>query len=424
MNHEKSLQDTIVFKMLTDSKYVFYGLFLAELNKVFDDKFPTACVGKHPSSATIQLVIGRNFWENVCRNESMRKGILIHELEHVIREHLSEISSSMFPDRKIGNIAMDVSINQTITEELPRTDEEGNKMGAFIEDFHELNLKPNESTLYYYRRLIEAKEAKQDSAKKGQPSKSGFPGTEKAGTSGSKTLDEFIDGDVDLHELWKQLMEGMGDKEKDLFRKEIQEQIRRVAEETQRLKGNVPVHISNSLKEDFGMKPPVVNWKTLFNRFIGSTITTEVRQTRKRPNFRFEDAPTNKYKNKIKIVVGCDSSGSVSDEELKEFFGQIKHMYNSGTKVYICIWDAQVHTEYEYKGEMKFERICQGGTYASSFIEYVNKHAGKEHWTCAINMTDGYIEQEPIACKIPLLWVITNSGNTEFTHRSKKIKMN
>ena len=426
MNFEKSLQD-MIFKMLCNTKYVFYGLFLAELNKTFDSKFPTACVGKHPNSPNINLIIGEHFWEKTLYNDSRKMSILIHELEHVIREHLTEMSSGMFPDKMIANIAMDISINQTITEELPRTDENNKPCGVYIEDFPELNLEPNQSSLYYYQRLMQAKEEKSASKARGEDSKAdcaGGPGN-KQGTSGSKVLDDFIDGQPeDWHSLWKEITDGMGQKEIELLKKELQEQIRRVAEETQKLKGNVPVHISNSIAEEFGNKPPVISWKTLFNRFVGSTMTTEIRQTRKRPNFRFEDAPTNKYKNKVRIVVGMDSSGSVSDHELQEFFGQTKHMWKAGVKIDIAIWDAHVHKEYEYKGENKYERVCQGGTHASSFIEYVNENRRKKNWTCAINLTDGYIEHNPIPCDIPMLWVITRGGSTEFEHKAKKIKMN
>jgi predicted metal-dependent peptidase len=80
--------------------------------------------------------------------------------------------------------------------------------------------------------------------------------------------------------------------------------------------------------------------------------------------------------------------------------------------------------EYEYKGENVWQRVCQGGTHASSFIEYVNKNKAKKHWTCAITLTDGYIESEPIPSNLPMLWVITSGGSTEFKHKSPKIKMN
>lgn len=435
MNYDKSLQD-IIFDMLCDRRYIFYGLFLAELNKGFHDTLPTACVGKHPNSANIMLFIGKHFWEKTLFNNSRKKAILIHELEHVIREHLSDMSQAMFPDHFIANVAMDVSINQTITEELPRLDENGQKCGVYIEDYPEMNLRKDESTLYYYQKFLKGKEDKQNSRGKKDSMAPGAGKGNKKGTSGSPGLDELLDAhdegrtnigrgrSGDWHDLWKELSDGLGDKEKELMRKEIQEMVRRVAEETQKLQGNIPGHISNSIKENFGIKPPVISWKTLFNRFVGSTLTTDIYQTRKRPNFRFEDAPSNKYKNKIRIVVGMDSSGSVSDYELQEFFGQVKHMYNAGVKIDIAIWDAAVHHEYEYKGENSYTRVCQGGTYASSFIEYVNKHKRKKNWTCAINLTDGYIESEPIVCNLPLLWVITSSGSTEFKHKAKKIKMN
>lgn len=434
MNFDKSLQD-IIFSMLCDQKYIFYGLFLAELNKSFDEKFPTACVGKHPSSSTLNLIIGEKFWEKTLYNDSRKKAILIHELEHITREHLSDMSRSMFPDHFIANVAMDISINQCIHEELPRTDENGNKCGVYIEDYPEMKLKRDQSSLYYYTEFQKAKEEKNFSKGKKDSQAPGQKPGNKEGTSGCPALDEMLEAqekgkDVglgrsgDWHDLWKEISDGMGEKEMDLLKKEIQEMTRRIAEETQKMRGTVPSHITNAIKEDFGNKPPIVSWKTLFNRFIGSTITTDIYQTRKRPNFRFEDAPTNKYKNKVKIVVGTDTSGSVSDHELQEFFGQIRHMWKAGVKVEVCLWDAACDPHYEYKGEFTYKRTKCGGTRASCFIEYVNEHRRKHNWTCAINLTDGYIEQDPIECKIPMLWVITKDGSTDFKHKAKKIKLN
>lgn len=192
MNYEKSLQD-IIFNLLCDQRYVFYGLFLAELNKSFDDEFETACVGKHPSSATINLIIGKKFWEKTLWNDSRKKAILIHELEHVIREHLGDMSQGMFPDHFIANVAMDVSINQTITEELPRMDENGNKCGVYIEDYPEMKLLRDQSTLYYYTKFMEAKEEKKSTkgSKDSLGSHAGGKGNKK-GSSGCKEMDRYF----------------------------------------------------------------------------------------------------------------------------------------------------------------------------------------------------------------------------------------
>lgn len=430
MNYEKSLND-IIFNMLLDSKYFFYGLFLAEMNKEFSDKHPSAGVYKHKDASVLNLVIGKEFWEKVCKTDEERMGVLIHECEHVAREHIYDAAGTLYPNKIVANLAMDISINQYISQKLPRKDTKGKKCGAFIDDFKELKLPTLKGTMDYYNIIRAAKDKKEQSkGKEDSKNPDKKPGN-KQGTSGSEYLDQILDNcdengeaSEDYHDGWKEIGDGVSDQEKELMRKEIQETIKRIAEETEKSRGLVPGHLADAIKNNFNNNPPVISWKTLFNRFIGSTITTDVYQTRKRLNFRFEDAPNNRYKNKIKIVVGCDTSGSVSDQELKEFFGQINHMWKAGVKVDVCLWDAECDDPYEYKGEHTYKRTRGGGTRASCFIEYVNKNKNKHNWTCAISLTDGYIENDPVKCKLPMLWVITKDGSTAFTHHAKKVKIN
>lgn len=324
---------------------------------------------------------------------------------------------------------MDLAINQDIPEEAPKFDRDGKRMGIFIEDFPELKLEPKRSTMYYYETLRAAKQKKQESAGS-KDSLGGEPGN-KQGSSGSKLLDEILDKKSkgagrsgDWHDLWDELTQGMSEREKEILKKELHEKLVKIAEEAKKSKGDVPAHLEQAIKDDFGRTEPVVPWQVLFNRFVGSSISTDIKTSRKRPNFRFEDAPVNKYKFKVKVIVGVDTSGSVSNEELKSFFAQIHTMWKAGGNVEICLWDAEAEEPYQYKGELSFKRTKCGGTRASCFIEYVNKHRSKKHWTCAINLTDGYIESDPIRCTIPMLWVITKDGSTEFNHPSKKIRMN
>ena len=109
MNFEQSL-NRIIKDMVIGAggqQGMFYGLFLAELNKSFSDDFPTACVSKHPGAQVIDLVLGKHWWEFTCFTDGRKMWTLCHELEHVIREHLFEIENGMFPDRHLANIAMD-----------------------------------------------------------------------------------------------------------------------------------------------------------------------------------------------------------------------------------------------------------------------------------------------------------------------------
>ena len=50
-------------------------------------------------------------------------------------------------------------------------------------------------------------------------------------------------------------------------------------------------------------------------------------------------------------MVAIDTSGSVSHDDLVEFFNETYHIYKSGTYVDIIECDAKVQRVYEYKGE-------------------------------------------------------------------------
>lgn len=429
MNYEKSLRDISTILINSRDVSMFYGLFLAELNKSFVDNFPTAAVSKHKDANVINLIISKDFWREQLPTNSNKMFVIVHELEHVIREHILQASDDLFKERHLANIAMDLSINQCIPFDPPK-DKDGKPIGVWMDQFAELNLEKFESSLYYYNRMLDAKKKKEQSKEKGQDSQGKCQKKgNKRGTSGCPGMDTWLDqiedGTLeDWHSPWKELNNSLKGQEKELFRKEIQELTRKIAEETQKSQGTLPTHIADAIKENFNRKAPVISWKTLFRRFVGSSIDSSVRQTRKRPNFRFEDAPSWKYDYKTRIVVGVDTSGSVSQDELERFFSEINHMYKSGAKVDVCLWDASCEDFYEYKGELTFRRTKCGGTIASCFIDYVNQNVGKQRWTCAITLTDGYIEQEPIASKIPMMWVLTPGGSTEFTHRGPKIKMN
>jgi predicted metal-dependent peptidase len=391
-----------------------------------DDKFPTACVSRHADSNIINLIVGKHFWEVICKTDEMKIGILKHELLHVINEHLLDRESASFPNKYLANIAMDISINQCIPEALPRVDDKGNKIGVFIDDFHELKMKYNESSYYYYNILAAKKEEKEKS--KGKCDSLNGPKGNKKGTSGSVMLDKILDdmdenAYPDIHSEWDKLTKGMSQAEKDAMRDDIKDQLVKIAEEAQKSRGTVPGNISTIIS-NIKVKKPVVSWQVLFRRFIGTSFSTDIKHNRKRPNFRFEDNPTTKYKTKVKIIVGCDSSGSVSKDELDMFFSEIRHMYKAGVHVDISIWDATCEPHYKFKGENTYKRTKAGGTHASCFIKYVNEKQKKNQWTCAICLTDGYIEHNPIKANLPFLWLITKNGDTSFKHHGRKVKFN
>jgi predicted metal-dependent peptidase len=87
-------------------KEPYYGFFLIMLNKLWSNRLPTAGVSKH--NINFQLAINPEFWESLSEQHQM--GLLKHELLHIAFNHLTTFS--MFQDKKLANVAMDMEINQ------------------------------------------------------------------------------------------------------------------------------------------------------------------------------------------------------------------------------------------------------------------------------------------------------------------------
>jgi predicted metal-dependent peptidase len=421
MSYEKSLQN-VIFDLICKEEYIFYSLFVAELNKSFsDDPGHSACIAKHKTSNNMELIFGKRFWDENCPRPSQKRALLIHELLHMVHEHLSAFSDGIYPDKKVANLAMDIFINQQIKEEFPTDPKTGDRMGIFVDTYSELNLERDKPTIYYYTKIKSAKD-KKESTKGKEDSLGGEPGN-KRGSSGSENLDKMLDSDEDIHKGWDSLTEGMHDLEKELMKNEMKGMIRRVAEETIKSKGTLPAHIQGVLSSLKDLEKPVVNWRVLFERFIGSTTAVEQYQTRKRPNLRFEESPSLKNKYKVKGIVACDSSGSMSDHDIDQINSQLHHIWKAGAVVDFTSWDGDCEPHKKYNGKLTFERTKAGGTRLGCAIEYVNENYRKNNWNFAVIGTDGYVEQDIPKCKIPLLIVITATGTTELNTKHKIIKI-
>jgi len=152
MNKQDSLSKTSKDLML---KEPYYGFFLLMLHKSWDDKIKTAGVCKN--GINFQLMISEKFW--TALSEEHRLGLLKHELLHIAFQHLTTFT--MFADKKLANIAMDMEINQYIDKDwLP----EG---GIDIDDYSDLNLDRRAGSRYYYDKLQQAQKDKKEQGSSG-----------------------------------------------------------------------------------------------------------------------------------------------------------------------------------------------------------------------------------------------------------------
>lgn len=409
---QKELAD-IIINFLNKSDTIFYALFLSEINKNFSTSIPTACIATHTKSRSNQMLFNPSFWNNLKKSE--QSYLVLHELKHFIEMHYIYTLDFGWDD-EIANIAFDLSINSSLNDfanklRVKNVEIKMPEGGLEPKIYPEFNFLELQSSKYYYDILKQKKEEKQ-----------------KTGSSGSSLFDKQMDNKEDLHPTWKDITKDMSEAEKEVLKRELQGTIEKIAKETEEAKGNLPKDIEKILRQDYTKAMPVVPWNLLLRRFIGSTVDTVVTSTRKRPNLRFEGAPSNKYKTKVSLMFASDSSGSVSTIDLEKCWKELDNVYNAGGNVFYASWDGDCNTPVLYKGkhDKNIARTKSGGTIIDSAVEMINSTYKKNNYNLGIITTDGYIGGISVKCKIPLLLIITPNGTTAFNnpYNYKIVKMN
>jgi len=434
-NKNETLSKTVKELMF---KEPFWGLFLIGFRKSWSDKIPTACVSKN--GINYGLTINEGFWAGL--SDTDRKFVLQHEAIHIGYHHLDD--QEKFEDANLRNIADDIVVNQDcnpdwkpckdmtpqefeakfkpIMEAVNKDFEEGKitkeeyqkevhklpPRGVYLEDFPDFKLKPRESRFYYYEKL---KEESDKNGGKGPDNPSG------------KYLKSLMDNGMTGpdgpmgHGMWKEF-EGLSEAEKKLMKTQIDYQLKEVAEQVEKSRGCVPSNIKNYLDGLEEVEDAKFDWRRFIRRFAGGSIKTYVKKSRRKPNVRFSELPGLKIKQRKHIFLAIDTSGSVSDAELRIFFNEIHHIQKTGTQVTICQCDAAISDISEYKHGMSIKNrdskvavYGRGGTDFQPPIDYYNENSKK--FSCMIYFTDGECSAPDNAPKDKLLWVMSNGKDNE-----------
>ena len=359
----------------------FYGLFLIGLNKEWNESIPTAGVAKH--NINYKLVINPTFWSELSNDH--QKGLLWHELLHIVFDHLNLRDS--YADKKLFNIAADCELNQYIYEHyLPD--------GAILPtSFPNLKLNYKAGTDYYYNKLQE----NQDD-----------PDVQKMMGAGN------------MHATWEEF-DNLSESEKKLIKAQAEYQIKEAAEECLKSRGHLPGEISEIYKRITEVTPSKFNWKAYLRRFVGNSYVVETKLSRKKLNKRFPDVPGLKFKPKKHILVAIDTSGSVSNDELVEFFNEIRHIHKTGTEITVLQCDTQINSIEKYNPKKDIKVQGRGGTEFDPVLEYYNKNNKK--FTCLVYLTDGecYTTVTP---RGRMLWVISSRASINQQLPGPQIQLN
>lgn len=377
LGHNKDAQDRldsaisklIVFKPIFGTVFMF-------LNKRQVRDLPTMGVG---ILKQVDLALYYNpEWIMTLTSGELR-AVLQHEALHVLLHHITR--SDHFDYNKRGyNIAADMAINCHVSN-LPA--------GCFYPSTFQM---PDfEAAEWYYENL-------KKEAEKNQQDVNGY-------TDGKGEL-------VDSHGRW-------GECESDV----VKEKIRGIADKcikAQEEKGWSDIG-SGLAKAIIEANKPVVNWKRELRWFINKLILAGHRTTRTRINRReqaIRSSRTDELRNVYiqpgqrrnytqKLLVGIDTSGSITDKEIEIFLSEINGMVAEKVHCDVVMFDTALLGEpVEIKKKIKtMEIVGRGGTNFTPLLKYSDEH----QYDGVVVFTDGCapFDYRP---KGRTLWALSPTG--------------
>lgn len=163
---------------------------------------------------------------------------------------------------------------------------------------------------------------------------------------------------------------------------------------------------------------PVLDWKDILRKFIVQVIPHDFTYTRpSKKSYSVGYYMPRVVREHIQLVIGVDSSGSISDEEYAEFLSEIYAMCRQfeclNATVLVC--DAEI-TEVKEIDENFDPYSVHGRGYGGTSSLPVFKWIEDEK-QCDIKIllyfTDGYIDIPEKLYEFPTLWIVTKNGRTD-----------
>ena len=378
------LEDTIV-EMI--KSYPFYANLIMLMDKKLTEEVPIAAVS---ITSRVNLMINPKTFNTMP--QSVRIGILLHECYHIIHNHIGRSKSVSKNFNKALNVAADRAINEhihiltknnklvatipdsmTITINGKKQEMKPVTKKNFQDMYPDKKIADNETMEYYYKFL-------KDNAEKGKG-----PGEFGGDMDTIDDHDGWADSDVSqeqIDEIVKKTMNKAADKTK---------------------AGDMPGDVQQALD---ALNNSVVPWRSVLQRFVAKCTEMNIDSSRKRRSRRFKLMHPGTIKEpKLRLGIDIDTSGSVSDKYLTQFFSEVKKIHSLGVEVLICEADADVQAMYEYDPKKPVQVKGRGGTAFQPAITKLEE-AGVDSILYA---TDGEHFGETLKIKLPILWVLCPS---------------
>ena len=373
--------------LMKDPKYCLYsGIIMIGRTEVKDD-VPTACTDGR------NTYYGREYMSKLASNK--RKGVILHENLHKAFRHISMWKHLYKENPTMANMACDYVINLMIMD--------GDHSFVSLPDGALLDHKYKGLDAGTVYRMIK-EEAK-------------------GGTVHVKTVGDQEGKDVPVVEVGTGMDEhdwegadSMTNEEKEALAKDVDQALRQGAILAGKMSANVPREISDVLQAK-------VDWREALREFVTSFCVDKDESTWRRPSRRWigQDVymPSMIGESVGRIVIGIDMSGSIGEEEVGQFLGEVQNICErvKPEGIDLLYWDTRVCQHEKYEQDQLDNLLSStkprggGGTDPQCIVDYMNKKKIKAE--CAVILTDGYVSSWGDGWTCPTLWGITTDMTSQ-----------
>ena len=381
------------YRLLMDEP--FFAALSRKIEKRACNAIPTAGVRVDPDTAQFEMIYNPDFFASLP--EEHVRGILKHEFYHLIFDHVTSRKPEGI-NPMAWNIAADLAINSHLQGELP-------EMACMpgVGPFAEMPL--HQTAEWYLANLPQKEEGEGEGDGEGEPGDG-----DESGDGGEGQPSDGNPGSFDDHSGWSESGDSPAQEAANQMAKERLKQAMKEAasEASQSSKGWGTM--SAAVKEEIIKRLETkVDWKKVLRYFIKTSQRAARRSSVKRINKRYAYIhPGKKTLRQAKIAIAIDQSGSVSDEMLASFFGELNKLAKLA-EFTVVPFDTEVPEDKVYvwkKGQnKKTERVSCGGTCFDAPTDYVNAHS----FDGVIILTD-MEAPKPKRCKAQRMWMTDQRG--------------
>ena len=386
------------YRLLMDEP--FFAALSRKIEKRASNAIPTAGVRVDPETAQFEMIYNPEFFASLP--EEQVRGVLKHEFYHLIFEHVTSRKPEGV-NHKVWNICADLAINSHLVGELP---EMACMPGG--PNFEELPL--GMSAEWYLANFPEREE--DDGEGEGEGSE-GEPGEGQPGQGGEPSQGDGngSPGSFDDHSGWDDANQSPEQQAANQMAKErLKQAMKEAAKEANNSAkgwGTMSAEVKKDILKRLESK---VDWRKVLRYFIKTSQRASRRSSVKRINKRYAYIhPGKKVLRQAKIAIAIDQSGSVCDEMLASFFGELNGLAKLA-EFTVIPFDTEVPEDKVYvwkKGQNKAaERVSHGGTCFNAPTDYINKRGDFDG---VIILTD-MEAPKPKACKAQRMWMTDERG--------------